>query len=437
VQRYVRTTQLFFAQSHSNNPTTCIFAAHSCKKAAVGSVFVKKSGIRIGEQVLVAMWQPVRFLLLYVPSLFFYAAVVVRNLCYRHGILKSYRMPFKVISIGNLSTGGTGKTPLAELLIRELLNIGLRPAYLSRGYGRNTKGYLRVETHMDVAAVGDEALQVKLKFPEVPLAVCEKRVLGARRLQTEQPFDVLILDDAFQHRSIRRDLDIVTIDSNRPPWKDWMLPLGLLREPTLSLRRARLVFVNNILDAKTRELYYKRMPRARLVFTRLRVSSLRAINPNQPDIAAHDLNQRPAILFSGLGNNTKFLITASSQGIAVGRFYEFPDHHTYTFNDLKRVTRRFNRLDKHHTFQRKPIILTTEKDYMRLRYASWFTQHFGHLPIYYLQVEQEIVRGEEYVERHLQRLLKRIRGAEDSVMQQLDTELPLAPEQLGDLPYKL
>ena len=176
-------------------------------------------------------------------ALLYKAGVTFRHRLFDWGILKSEKFDIPVICIGNITVGGTGKTPMAEMVIAYMSQMH-RVALLSRGYGRRTKGYLEVKADSHYRDVGDEPLQIKLKFPDTVVAVCEKRAEGIRRIRAEHPdVDLVIMDDGFQHRYVEPKVNIVMIDATRPVQHDRMLPLGTLRDLPEELHRAHYFVV--------------------------------------------------------------------------------------------------------------------------------------------------------------------------------------------------
>lgn len=336
-----------------------------------------------------------RWLFFWPLSLLFGLAVRLRNRAYDQGWLPAHEPPVPVLAIGNLSAGGTGKTPMAELLLRRLSEQGLRPAYLSRGYGRRTKGYRRVDPDSDTAdTAGDEALQVARKFRHLAVAVCEDRVAGARRLVEEARPDCLILDDAFQHRRIARKLDLVMIDANRPPWLDRMLPFGRLREPLSSLRRAHLVVVNKVLEEDKIRSFQRRIS-GKLAFTRTTPLRLVPFWPDGEAIALEGQERRVCIAFSGIGNPDPFHLEIRKMGLLPMRTYRFRDHHRYRPGDFRRIIRRWRRLENQNALREQPILITTEKDAMRLLPQPWFQEQYREYPFYYLEIALEVIRGKD------------------------------------------
>ena len=179
-------------------------------------------------------------MLLFPISLIYWGVVWLRNLAYNAGIFKSEKFHIPVISVGNLAAGGTGKSPMTEYLVR-LLKEQYKIATLSRGYGRKTKGFLEVEKNSTSEQTGDEPLQFKTKFPEITVAVCENRAVGIEELEAEH--DVIVLDDAYQHRAVKPGLSILLFDYREVFKMQFCLPTGNLREPLSGRKRADIIVV--------------------------------------------------------------------------------------------------------------------------------------------------------------------------------------------------
>ena len=189
------------------------------------------------------MNSPFRYLLL--PFAWLYGTgVVIRNYLFDWQILKPTSFDLPVLGIGNLSAGGTGKTPTAEYILKLLLENGYKPALLSRGYGRKSSGFVEVMTDSVATNVGDEPYQIKRKFPEVYVTVCEDRVIGIETILSLKPeTEVIVLDDSFQHRKIKPGFNILLTDYSRPYYNDFLLPVGMLREPISGRKRADVIIV--------------------------------------------------------------------------------------------------------------------------------------------------------------------------------------------------
>jgi tetraacyldisaccharide 4'-kinase len=289
------------------------------------------------------------------------AALRLRHLLFDLNIIKSVEFKIPIICVGNINIGGTGKTPTVEMLV-EHYSQSYNVAVLSRGYGRVTKGYRVVQTDDYYRNVGDEPLQIKRKFPNVVVVVCEKRVEGVQRLQEEFPdVNMVIMDDGFQHRYIKPLVNIIIADANRPVYRDHLYPVGNLRDTLNSLHRAHLFVVTKCPDdikpiyMREYHMYLIEKPSQALFFTRMQVSSPCSI------FAEVDATVEPGakvIAMSGIGNNLAF-----QQGLAtrydVVDTLAFDDHHAYRKSDLIEMERL---LDKYPD----AVIMTTEKDSVKL-----------------------------------------------------------------------
>lgn len=336
------------------------------------------------------------------------AGIALRNIAYNKGWKKNYPMPVPVISVGNITVGGTGKTPLAEFLLEKLQAMGRNPAYLSRGYGRSTKGYLRVNpADAEGLRYGDEALQVARRFPELPVVVCEDRVAGVRRLLAETNADVVVLDDAFQHRRIARDLDIVMVDASRPPWKDALLPSGRLREPIRSLRRADAMLVSKLPTTGAQEVLDEILDRfgkdLEVAAFDLEMLEVRHFFTDE-SMAPADLERYAGAAFSGLGNNKYFFAGVNEVLGKCVATTPFRDHHAYTKSDIEKILGILPRIEENKPKFDGPVILTTEKDYVRLRSMPWFDD-LKDQPLYYIKVAMVPRRGWEGIETRIEKIL--------------------------------
>lgn len=308
-------------------------------------------------------------ILLYLLSLIYGLVVYIRNSFYDYNIFKTAEFEIPVISIGNITVGGTGKTPHTEYLIR-LLKEHAKVATLSRGYKRKTKGFRLVETSSTALEVGDESLQVKQKFPDVTVAVDENRLHGINQLiqDPDSAPDAVLLDDAFQHRRVTPGINILLIDYNRPIDKDQLLPLGRLRERKYQRRRANIIIYTKCPDEITpikRRIIMKDVnlrPYQSLYFTTMVYGKPKPVFPDQATVPLHMTGKRiPAILLSGIANPESFQDYISSKTNLIDEMI-FSDHHNFSNKDWQKIIDTF----KKHEAQ-KPVILTTEKDAMRLR----------------------------------------------------------------------
>ncbi len=331
-------------------------------------------------------------LLLLPFSLLYGIAVEIRHALYRIGVLKRTRFNIPIISVGNLTVGGAGKSPHIEYLVR-WLDQYLEVAVLSRGYGRRTQGYRPVSVVDTAEEVGDEPLQFKRKFPNVPISVSESRVLGVPELLRRNPeIQCILLDDAFQHLAIEPGLNILLTEYERPFTRDWLLPAGRLREGRSSYRRADIIIVTkcppDLSEAQRTAMKgeISPLPRQRLFFSRYRYEE--PYDLLRPDVQYILEPHTDALLVSAIAHTDYLMKYLSTQLRAVYAF-EFADHHYFTESDLEDIRRRFEAIPG----QRK-LLLTTEKDATRLeRYADYFWKH--QLPIFVLPVRVVFDRDDE------------------------------------------
>ena len=307
-----------------------------------------------------------------VPFSWIYGLVVwIRNKLYDSGLLKSTEFNMPVISVGNITIGGTGKTPHTEYLA-ELLKKEFRVATLSRGYRRESRDFRIATLQSTVPELGDEPLQMKKKYPDVVVAVDRKRVHGISELMKLVPtVDVVLLDDAFQHRSLKPGFSILLIDYMRPIQKDHLLPAGMLREPARNRNRANIILVTrtpeSIKPIELRE-YVNRIRRSmgqHLYFTTMRYGDLSPVFPNvEWREAAWFKKQVGGILVvSGIANPHSLRQYALGLHTNIVEL-PFPDHHDYTQKDLMKIHQTFREMRRK---EEEILVLTTEKDAMRLR----------------------------------------------------------------------
>ena len=298
-------------------------------------------------------------------ALFYWVLMFWRNLFYNIGVFVSHSLPCKVISIGNITTGGTGKTPAVIYLAKLLKNHGQRVAVLSRGYGRSTTGTVVVSTGDNKInnwkMVGEEPALLAEKLPDIPLVVDENRYRGGIYIAKHFNPDVIILDDGFQHRTLDRDLDIVLLNSNQSGIAYKLLPYGLLREPWHHLKRSDVTiltktnlkrpshFISNKLNSlKIGSYNSKIVPSESLIGTKGNM------------ISVNDMENKRTIAISGIGDPMGFELLLEKLCLKVLDHVSFDDHHRYDKSDLKIVK---TIMDK----QEAEYIVTTEKDLIKLR----------------------------------------------------------------------
>ncbi len=291
--------------------------------------------------------------LLFPLALFYWGLTLWREIFYRVGFFVTHRLPVPVVSVGNITLGGTGKTPTVISIAETALSMGKRPAIVSRGYGRTTTGTVIVSdgkgTLVPWEEAGDEPLLMAKRLPTVPVVVDEQRFRGGMVAVEQFGVDMIILDDAFQHRAVERNLDIVLINNREPAENYRMLPYGRLREPTWSVRRADIVVLTKTDGESTVPAVHRKIARhARKIMK----SSLR---PRETE----NLKGRKVVAFCGIGDPDSFRPTLRQLGADIVAFQKFRDHHIYDesdMNDLKKLLEKRN----------GDTLVTTEKDWVKL-----------------------------------------------------------------------
>ncbi|HNW48908.1 MAG TPA: tetraacyldisaccharide 4'-kinase [Bacteroidales bacterium] len=317
----------------------------------------------------------------------YYFVLRVRHCLYDNSFIKSKSFSIPIISIGNITVGGTGKTPHTEFLIRELMPTE-KVAVLSRGYGRKSKGF-RMVSALDLAIdCGDEPLQIKRKFPDTIVAVDGKRKRGIEKLMAlpegERP-SVILLDDAFQHRSVKPSTNIVLIDFNNPIDTDYLIPVGRLRDLPSQLSRADIIVVTKCppgLDPGERFLWERRLkvsPNQKIVFTSLKYSDPVAIFEEADN---RYIYSKFLILLTSVAN-PKPLRYHLVNSYKIESSLDFNDHHNFTKRDGRRIS-RWARSNPNS------LIMTTEKDAQRLRSLSSLSQDVKKR-LFYLPIEVTIL----------------------------------------------
>lgn len=313
----------------------------------------------------------------------------LRNSFFDWGILKQSTFEIPIINVGNLSTGGTGKSPMV-MKIAGLLKHKKRVAVLSRGYGRKTKGFLEVYTTSAAGEVGDEALQLKLRLPEISVFVCEDRLAGIRRIIAQNKVDVVILDDAFQHRYVKAGLNILLTPAHKPYSTDFLVPLGNLRERRAGSRRADAVVVTKVGAGHSTEPEDWKMILRTEEQQALFLSRIRYAAPVFPFFPERKDMPEAVVLITGIADSTAYVDFIKSK-CQLTKHYAYPDHHIFTENMVEKW------LANHpNTF-----FWTTEKDWMRLR-NIWPK---GQQQIGYTPIETDIFAGtskfEELIEKYV------------------------------------
>jgi len=318
-------------------------------------------------------------------------AVRLRNAAYENGWLKSERVAAAVVSVGNLTAGGTGKTPFVEYVARFYRNLHRRVTILSRGYG-------------GAGGCNDEARVLEQNLPDVPHLQGVDRIALARKAVSEWKSDVLVLDDGFQHRRLARDVEVVLIDATAPWGHGYLLPRGLLREPPSSLRRADVVVLSRCDQAPAEQ-------RERLCRTLSRIAPHKPIvetthrpvelsNSDGENAPLELLRNSPAAAFCGIGNPEAFRRSLLDLGARLEEFRVYPDHHAYDQRDVEELHRWADRLPAGAS------IVTTQKDVVKMRLSR-----LGDRPFWWLRIRLHVEAGQDALDGCLRSAIRGERPA--------------------------
>lgn len=332
--------------------------------------------------------RPIRILLF--PLSLIYAVVVwIRNRLYDKKILSSSSFNLPVICVGNLSVGGTGKSTMVEFLVRQLKD-QVTLAILSRGYKRKTTGYALANEKTTALEIGDEPMQFRIKFPDITIAVGEERIVAIPQLLHDRPATrLIILDDAFQHRSVTAGLNILLTEFNNLFTRDWFLPTGDLRDEKASYKRAQLLVVTKCNPELTKEEAASVaneidvLPHQHLFFTSIKYGTPYHLTRHHPVPVTSSME---VLLVSGIANPgpLKDFLQENSRA-----YYEmlYSDHHIFTIDDWKEIVKRFDSISAANK-----LILTTEKDAVRL---VKFVNEVKSLPLFVMPIEMQVLFNEE------------------------------------------
>jgi tetraacyldisaccharide 4'-kinase len=330
------------------------------------------------------MW----FLLLL--SMLYDFTLSIRLFFYRAGIFRTRKLKAKVISVGNVTVGGTGKTPLVIYLAEKLKEKKIRVVILTRGYRRKSKNMVDLNEankgEIGWEDVGDEPFLLSRRLEDVPIVVTKHRfVSGTYAVRKYNP-DVLILDDGFQHLKLKRDLDLVVIDSTNPWGNGRLLPAGILREPLSSLKRAdvfMLTKTDQVSDlAETKDTLRRYHPQAPVVESIYRVRSMENLHDHST-IDSGKWENKKALVFSGIGNPKSFENSLKHLKISVLKHKAFPDHFAYRRKDVLSLVEETKSLGA-------DFMVTTEKDSVRIPMVNR-----PEVPIYVLKIDLKVTSGEE------------------------------------------
>jgi tetraacyldisaccharide 4'-kinase len=309
--------------------------------------------------------RPHRFF--YPLALLFEGVVRLRNWLFDNGWIAVQQAGVPVISVGNITAGGSGKTPMVIEIARILIRAGKRVAVISRGYGRETTGTIVVSDgrslRADPRTGGDEPNLIATSLPEAIVIADEKRIRAARSAVKNFHAEVIVLDDGFQHRYIGRSLDIVLLDALRSPFETTMLPAGYRRESLQSLRRAQCIIVTNAASESDAEMIYKNAALdgiSRRFSAAFRTVAVTKIGESGTKRSPEFLNGQSVVAVSGIANPDRFHREVERLGCRIERMIVFEDHHRYTQNDIADIVAAYRSCGAE-------IVVTTEKDSVKIK----------------------------------------------------------------------
>jgi tetraacyldisaccharide 4'-kinase len=335
--------------------------------------------------------------------------MTVRNRLFDRGILPVRKAPIPVVSVGNITTGGTGKTPLVDWIVKFYNSAAIPTAIISRGYGRKTRGVQLVSDGIRLLLgshdAGDEAVMLSVHNPASIVIVAEKRMDGVAFLMqhcAERLPGVIVLDDAFQHRYIARDLDIVVINASEPRELNAMLPEGRLREPLQGLKRAGLIIFSKITDETNKDRLQDKLPLTGKPVIRsqfrpgalVRVSRTANIDENDPEPSVIR-----ALAFAGIGAPSGFLHTLQEAGVTVSETRWFRDHEAFTEENIREIISA--------AAYQNLVPVTTEKDWFRISDNQTLRAMLSKAGCRYLTIRTVFPDGTAVLEQQLLSILKK------------------------------
>ncbi len=333
-------------------------------------------------------------ILLLPASILFGVVVRLRNFLFDKNIFKSAGVPVKVFSVGNVTVGGTGKTPTVIYLVKLLQRLGKIPGILSRGYGRETKGFKLVfdgsELFCNVNECGDEII-LEVQNTNAPAAVCEDRVEGARKLLSKTEIDSLVLDDAFQHRKIKRDVDIVLLDQDfitgGSLLDSFPLPSGLLRESFAGLKRANVIIVNRKFAGKEKipNRISNLLKGKKVFFAHYEIDGFYDVK-NSKFLSSEYFVGQKSLVVSGIAKPDSFLDTLKSVEIDITNKLIFKDHKNYEIKDIQMIRKQFYETNAYS-------VITTEKDAVKL---INYSKELDDIDIYFIRIKLVLENENEF-----------------------------------------
>ncbi|MCX7862700.1 MAG: tetraacyldisaccharide 4'-kinase [Bacteroidales bacterium] len=333
-----------------------------------------------------------------IPLSWLYGLVIgFRHFLYNISLLRSKEYPIPIVCVGNITVGGTGKTPHVEYVVK-VLKEHYTIAVLSRGYKRRTKGYLEVFTDSSALDVGDEPLQIKQKFPDITVVVCEKRrkAIDILLKKTEPKIDVIIMDDGYQHLAVKAGVYLLLVDYNNPIYEDYLLPYGNLRERVHHKSKAHIVIVTNTppdikpIEKRIIQKKLELFPFQYLFFSRIEYKSPVVVFPGKFRATKYSFTKCKyyVLLVTGIANPKPLIEYIKRFSVEIFTII-FPDHYYFKTKDIEQIISRFNEIN-----QPNKVIITTEKDAIRLR-ESPMTEELQNLPLFYIPIEIEILYNEK------------------------------------------
>lgn len=341
-----------------------------------------------------------------IPAGLYSFALRIRHWLFDSQLIRRYKADIPVVCVGNITVGGTGKTPVTEYLVGSLSQ-QYTVAVLSRGYGRRTKGYIEVVVTSSFLDVGDEPKQIKRRFPDTVVVVCENRETGIRRIREEHPeVNLIIMDDGFQHRRVEPKVNIVLVDYNHPVWDDHLLPWGRLRDLPSQLYRANMVMVTKTpsdmtpIDRRLTVKSLKLFPYQSVFFTSMKQGAPQPLFPEAEGLLPVG---RDAAVMAAVGNPAG--IVNYLRGLYnVHTEWLFRDHHIYRVRDLRKIEEELASLPP------DTVIMTTDKDAVKLTNRKKIPAELQRR-LYRVPVEISFFEGDE--SKFQMKLRENIRSRED------------------------